>query len=113
MNKKKQQIQVNGREESSKPTTLEAIFGGFNELARYGTLEESEYLKYINDLNRTDLYEHARKIGLGPVETVARLKDNLIREFRSYVTYLNKPTDSKSSNSKISSKVEKILAEGR
>ncbi len=109
---KKEVIQTNAKVQDGKFTTLEQIWG-FNESAKYGTLDESIYASQLDEMNKTDLYEHARKIGVTLVDGVARLKSNLLHEFRSYVAYLNKPQNPNGSHPKISARVERILAEGR
>ena len=111
---KKVKIETHGKIEGA-PTTLEQVWG-FNEYAKYGTLDEEEYSAQVVEMNRTDLETHARKVGVVVVESTARLRDNLVREFRRYVTYLRKPetkaVDS-TSHPTIPDDIKKILAEGR
>jgi hypothetical protein len=101
-------------DEKRQPTTLEQVWGGFNEMARYGTLDEQEYEQQLKEMNLTDLHAHARKLGFVPVDSVERLRGNLMREFRSYAAYLSKPVPDKKTKPKNPSKeIDKILAEGR
>jgi hypothetical protein len=106
-----QLIETHGKIEGQ-PTTLEQIWG-FNENARYGTLEEEEYTKQVHEMSRSELEAHARRVGVVIVESSARLQDKLIREFRSYVSLLRKPQTVKKPESFPSDDVRKILAEGR
>jgi hypothetical protein len=119
----KSMIETHGKIEdlspaTSMPTRAEQLWGGFNELARYGTLKEEEYESQLNDMNRTDMEAHARRVGVLVVESSARLKESLKKEFRIYVSTLNRP--SHLTNGAVVTKkplltdeVKKILAEGR
>jgi hypothetical protein len=111
-------IETHGKEESKTPTTLEQIWG-YNELGRYGTNDEKVYAEKIGEMNRAELERHARNVGVMIIESSARLKENLQKEFRNYFLLLNKPvktsTHSASSTTspQIDPEVKKILAEGR
>lgn len=113
MKRKEKVIEAHGKEESTQPTRLEQVWG-FNELSKYGTLEESVYEKQIDELNRTDLEAHARKVGVVIVESTARLKESLKKEFRNYAFYLRKPAPkAPSSTNEVNDEVRRILSEGR
>jgi hypothetical protein len=94
------------------PTTLEQIWG-FNELAKYGTLDEAKYKEQVDEMNRTDLETHARRVGVVIVESSIRLKENLLKEFKNYVFYLRKPATQAKTQPELSKEVKKILSEGR
>lgn len=123
--RKNKQIETHGKIEEPAPpanapfvpTRLEQIWGGFNEMSRYGTLKEEEYETQLNDMNRTDMEAHARRLGIIILESSARLKESLKKEFRVYISTLNRPTVATSAvtskNTEVSSAVKKILAEGR
>ncbi len=108
---KKQIIETHGKVETTQPTTLEQIWG-FNELARYGTLNEEVYAAELKEMNRPELEAQARKVGEVIVESSERLREKLLKGFRSYVSSLHKPSIPQNSN-KISPEAEKILREGR
>lgn len=109
---KKKQIETHAKVDGP-PTNLEQVFG-FNEYAKYGTLDESVYVKRLNEMNRSDLEAHARKMGLIIVESSERLRGKLLQEFRNYVTYLHKPVQPvQQQPQKISEEARKVLAEGR
>lgn len=111
---KKPIIESHGKEELTQPTLLEQVWG-FNELAKYGTVNEADYQRQIDEMNRTDLEDHARRVGVVVVESTARLKGELIKAFANYVYYLRKPAPKppKAENGKINDEVRRILAEGR
>jgi len=114
MKKKKQIIEVTGKIDGKEkiekePTMLEQIWG-FNELAKYGTNNEEEYSKKLNEMTRTDLETHARKVGVVILESTDRLKESLKKEFRSYYIYLYKPkTVIKPLDKKAEEEVKRIL----
>jgi hypothetical protein len=112
--RKKKLTESHGKVEGSQPTMLEQVWG-FNELSKYGTLDEAEYKQRLDEMNRTDLETHARKIGVVIVESSARLQDKLLQEFRNYVFYLRKPAPKVQTQSqgKVSDEVRRILAEGK
>jgi len=105
--------EIHGAIDQDQPTNLEQIWGGYNELAKYGTLDEQEYTSQLDEMNRTDLEAHARKVGLVPIHDSARLKKNLIREFQTYAFYLRKPAKNKPAPKAPSKSVQSILNEGR
>lgn len=99
--------------EQDEPTSLEAVWGGVNELSKYGTLDQGEYKTQLLEMNRTDLEAHARKIGLVPIPDTERLIKNLVREFESYAFYLRKPLKVKPAPQKPTKDIQAILGEGR
>lgn len=110
--KRKPIIETHGKVEG-KPTTLEQVWG-FNDLAKYGTRDETTYRSQIDEYNRTDLEQHARRVGVVIVESTARLKEKLVTEFKSYHSLLNKPmSDIPLAKGEVSNEVKRILAEGR
>lgn len=84
-------------------------------MAKYGTLDETVYRQQVEEMNRTDLENHARRVGVVVLESTARLRDSLLTEFRRYVTFLRKPVQPLKSTSHptIPDEVRKILQEGR
>ena len=85
---------------------------GYNELARYNTLDVEVYENTLNDMNRPDLEQEARRVGAVIVESTERLRDNLRKEFVNYISSLRKPKRLVKPIT-ISKEVEKILKEGR
>lgn len=108
----KHKYETDGRESYTEPTTLDQLLG-YNDLSKYGTLDEEEYKAKITEMHKTDLQAHASDLGFVPLDDVERLQANLLREFRNYVFYLRKPPTKKVLNKKPTKEVEKILADGR
>ena len=101
--------QTHGKVE--KPVTLDQIWGdtGIN---KYGTLDPVEYVKYVNDLNKSDLQAHAVKIGLVPIDDRSTLISRLKREFNKHVS-IYKVQAFQKKESKLSKRSKDTLSEGR
>ena len=110
----KELSQTHGAVEKEKfePTTLDQIWGDEG-LSKYGTLNEDEYVKQIDEFNRTDLQAHAIKLGIVPIDDRSRLTKKLLYEFRIHAVNYKKPADPKSSGAELSKEASKILSEGR
>lgn len=118
MGKTKTRIETHGQVEEPvkqkfQPTLLEQVWGADNQ-ARYGTDEEEVYFKQVTEMTRSDLEAHARKMGVVIVEHTPRLRDKLMQEFASYVSFSRKPASSMSLGPlKITDEAKKVLQEGR
>ena len=111
---RKEQMEIHGKLDSKDGefTRLEQIWG-FNELSKYGTLNEEEYQKNLLEMSKIDLQAHAREIGIVPIDSVERLTQNLMREFKNYVFYLHKPIKAKVAPKNPTKSIKNILSEGR
>jgi hypothetical protein len=104
--------QSHGMEQKFIPSTLEQIWGDEG-LTKYGTMDEDVYSNKINEMNKTDLWSHASKLGLVPIDNTSLLKRTLLSEFRKHVNGYKRPPETKAAEQNISREVLKILAEGR
>jgi hypothetical protein len=113
-NKKKIKVisETHGKVEDGKPTTLDQIWGDTG-LWKYNTMNLSEYKKYLNDMNKTDLQAHAKKIGLIPIDDRITLNRRLLSEFKKHVSSYSSLAQTKNEPEQISEEVKKILSEGR
>jgi hypothetical protein len=93
------------------PTTLDQVWGD-DGLWRYKTHDVNEYEGQLDEMTKQDLYAHATKSGLIPVENRELLKSRLMREFRRHEASYTKPRTIDTSV-EVSSKVRKILSEGK
>ena len=109
----KKQININGKVDDGKPTLFDQLFGNNNGDSKYGTVDEEIYESQVNEMTRSDLELHARKLRIGLVPETDRLRRNLIAEFRGYVSTLRRPNVDLPQSNKPSKQLEKILAEGR
>lgn len=104
--------QTHAKVEASKPTSLDEIWG-FNPLSRYQTFNESEYESNLKEMTRADLENHARAVGSIIVEDSERIRKELMKLFRAYISSLKKPTPLSTSNLKLTPDAKKVLNEGR
>lgn len=103
--------QTHGKVESLKPTFLDQIWGETGQ-SKYKTLDEKDYLSFVNDLAKVDLQAHAIKIGIVPTDNRESLTQKLLKEFRKHVSAYSVRSSKKETQS-LSSLAEKILREGR
>jgi hypothetical protein len=103
--------QAHGKIESVQPTYLDQIWGDIG-TSKYKTLDESEYLKFINDLPKSDLMSHAASIGIMPIDNRDSLTQRLIKEFRKHTSAYTVPITKKTVPN-LSSEASKILKEGK
>lgn len=80
--------EINGKLDGSlpKPTTLDQVFFGDDGFSKYKTMDEGEYEEQLASFNRTDLHNHAIKMGLIPHADREVMKNRLMREFRKHVS---------------------------
>ncbi len=104
--------QSHGMEEKFIPSTLDQIWGDEG-LSKYGTMDEEAYTDKINEMNKTDLWSHASKLGLVPIDNTSLLKKTLMSEFRKHVNGYKRPPEVSKPQQNVSKEVLKILAEGR
>lgn len=114
MPKKKSKLdnlnQTHGKLEN-KAITLDQIWGDDGK-RKYGTLDLTEYEKTLREYNKSDLQNHAIKIGLVPVDDRETLIKRLKQEFNKYVSQFKARPDLTNSV-KLSKKSKDTLSEGR
>jgi hypothetical protein len=104
--------QVHAKVDSKELTSLDQVWG-FNELSRYGTIDEGEYSVRLRDMTRSDLENHARSVGCMVLESSERMREALLKQFRAYVLSLQKPASPTVKSNPLSRQVQQILNEGR
>jgi len=104
--------QVHGKEEKFQPTTLEQVWGETGH-TKYGTTDVNDYIRRLDDMNKSDLQAHAHVIGFVPVDDRVTLTKKLISEFKKYVSGFCKPLIQPSPGGPVSDEAKKILSEGR
>jgi hypothetical protein len=105
--------QAHGKEETLQPTTLDQIWGD-DGVSKYGTFSKAEYQEHIDNLNKTDLQQHAVKLGIVPVRERHRLTKNLMTAFDQHCSMYTKPSEANVNNpADIDEETLKILSEGR
>jgi|TARA_R110000824_G_scaffold15605_8_gene65499 hypothetical protein len=107
--------QTHGKEERPLYSTLEQIWGDTG-LSRYGTFDEDNYLKELEDMTKADIQAHANRLGLVPIDNRRELVKRLLKEFVYHKSrYSTIPADIQINNitSNLSAEVRKILSEGK
>ena len=104
--------QATGKVPTYEITNIEQIFGG-GEQAKFGTLDEAVFKAKLLEMTRADLENFARKHGGVIVENSDRIRAELLKIFRSYVSLLQKPISKPAAKITVSSDVQRILNEGR
>ena len=103
--------QTHGRLEEKEYRSLDQIWGD-DGIRKYKTLDESEYLITLKEMNKSDLQAHASKFGLIPVDDRETLIKRLVREFKKHVSNYNVPKQN-NNNIKLSKSAKDVLAEGK
>ena len=80
---------------------------------KYGTTDINNYVKQLDEMNKSDLQSHARYIGFVPIDDRVTLTNKLISEFKKYVSGFLKPLEQPHPGSPMTGKVKKIMDEGR
>lgn len=104
--------QTHAKEETFTPTTLDQIWGD-DGYYKYGTMDENEYENKLKEMNKTDLWNHASKVGLMPIDNTSLLRKTLFAEFKKHINSYRKVSEKQMTPQDVSSEALKILSEGR
>ena len=104
--------QTHGQAEEFTPTTLAQIWGD-DGTSKYGTIDEAEYLNKLNGMTKSDIYLHASKLGIVPVDDRGRLEKTLLNDFKKHVAKFKMPSQTDESNEKLPKNIREILEEGK
>ena len=115
MPKKKLRInemnQVHGKDEStSSVQSLDQLWGDTG-VQKYSTLNVEEYSQKLAEMNKSDLQNHAAKLGLVPIDSRELLVKRLIAEFKKHVSQYEKVRPQESKNLDQEQKVKKLLSD--
>lgn len=110
---KKELKQIHGKVESFQATTLDQIWGDTGLNANYPTFNQEEYEQQLSEMTKADLFAHAVKVGVLPVDDREQLHKRLIKEFCRYTASYRHPVVSKPKQIKPTKSTLKILSEGR
>jgi hypothetical protein len=106
--------QVTGRDDANKkfkPMTMEQVWGGDGTGPTYNTLDSEAYTEHLTTLNRADLYKHATRIGLVPIDNTGLLKKRLVAEHRRHCALYKYPHDLKQKTAEETAAMEKRVKE--
>ena len=104
--------QLDGKEETFQPTTIEQVLGNTG-LNKYGTLNLEEYKQTLADMTKADLRVHAVENGIIPVDDRNQLENKLIKVFCSHAASFTRPSSTKPRQVQPSKEILKILSQGR
>jgi len=82
--------QAHGKEEGFEPNSLDQVWGDTGE-TRYGHLDESKYIEDLNNMTKSDLFSHASKVGIIPIDNRDQLEKRLVKEFNKHILNYKKP----------------------
>jgi len=105
------QHQAHGKIEDTQHKTLDQIWGDDGS-SRYKQQTEEQYLKYVSELNKSDLQAHANKLGLIPVDNRELLTKRLLSEYKKFMSAYRIPAQAQN-EIKMSKDVKNILSEGK
>ena len=78
--------QAHGKDESKQTVqSLDQLWGD-DGLSKYKTLDVSEYTQNLAEMNKSDLQNHAAKLGLVPIDSREILVKRLVAEFKKHVS---------------------------
>jgi hypothetical protein len=104
--------QTHGKVDTPVPTTLDQIWGDDGN-SKYGTLDEGQYLSHLNGMTKSDIYLHASKLGIVPVDDRKRLEKTLLNDFRKHVAKFRMPSQNEEPQQDLPKNIRKILEEGK
>jgi hypothetical protein len=93
-------------------TSLDQLFGS-SDSTKFGTTDETVFADKLRSMTRADLENFARRHGSIIVESSDRIRNELMKLFRNYVSLLQKPATKPVQGIKISPEVQQILNQGR
>jgi hypothetical protein len=109
--------QTHGKDEEKAavvPTTLNQIWGD-DGTWKYSTMEAEEYRNELDTMAKSDLQNHAVKIGIIPIDNRSMLTQRLVREFKKHTSQYKAnavPLEVKKDD-EVSLEIRQILEEGR
>ena len=104
--------QIHGEEEKFQPTSLDQVWGEDGS-STYGTMNDAEYERQIDEMNMSDMQTHASRVGIIPIDNRSTLRDRLLREIRKHVANYRKPIHHPTPPEEVDAQTLKILSEGR
>lgn len=103
--------QAHGKDESRDMVqSLDQLWGD-DGLSKYKTLDVVEYTTELAGMNKSDLQNHAAKLGLVPIDSRDLLVKRLIAEFKKHVTKYEKVRKPESKNESKEAAVRKLLSD--
>ena len=103
--------QAHGKDETRETVqSLDQLWGD-DGLSKYNTLDVTEYTTKLAEMNKTDLQNHAAKLGLVPIDSRDLLVKRLVAEFKKHVTKYEKVRKPEVKDQSKEAKVRKLLSD--
>lgn len=99
-------------EKKIRPTTMAQIWGDDGS-SKYGTLDCEFYKDKISNMGRADLFRHATKLGMVPIDNLTLLRSRMEKDFNRHVLKFNAPVASTSRPESVPSEIQSILDGGK
>jgi len=107
----KEMHQAHGKDENRDTVqSLDQLWGD-DGLSKYKTLDLTEYTTQLAEMNKTDLQNHAAKLGLVPIDSRDLLVKRLVAEFKRHATKYQKLRKAEPKDESKEAKVRKLLSE--
>lgn len=103
--------QAHGKDENKDSVqSLDQLWGD-DGMSKYKTLDLMEYTNNLAEMNKSDLQNHAAKLGLVPIDSREILVKRLISEFKKHTTKYQKVRKQESKDDKKEAQVKKLLSD--
>jgi hypothetical protein len=103
--------QAHGKDESRNSVqSLDQLWGD-DGMSKYKTLDVSEYTQQLAEMNKSDLQNHAAKLGLVPIDSRDLLVKRLVAEFKKHATKYQKVRKQEIKDESVEAKVRKLLSD--
>lgn len=103
--------QAHGKDESKETVqSLDQLWGD-DGISRYKTLDLNDYATDLAGMNKSDLQNHAAKLGLVPIDSRELLVKRLITEFKKHVTAYQKVRKPEPKDNIKEAQIRKLLSE--
>ena len=103
--------QAHGKDESKETVqSLDQLWGD-DGMSKYKTLDVVEYTQNLAEMNKSDLQNHAAKLGLVPIDSRELLVKRLVAEFKKHTTKYQPVRKQENKNQSKEAKVRKLLSD--
>lgn len=103
--------QAHGKDENKNSVqSLDQLWGD-DGLSKYKTLDLVEYTSNLAEMNKSDIQNHAAKLGLVPIDSREILVKRLVSEFKKHVTKYQPVRKQEIKDDSKEAKVRKLLSD--
>lgn len=103
--------QAHGKDENKDSVqSLDQLWGD-DGMSKYKTLDLMEYTSNLAEMNKSDLQNHAAKLGLVPIDSREILVKRLVSEFKKHTTKYQPVRKPQAKDDSKEAKVRKLLSD--